>query len=548
MHLRELWNVLDSRTSAQLAILYLKVALGEIRPEEYQFCMRKAIRNWCESVLLASFFFCDFSGANALAAPEPVPNTPAGGFRDITRESGVAEALARHYARYPKWWLSGLNLADLDGDGKLDLFFAAHGAGRSLAMLGDGKGHFIAAQGSYPPTEIHLACDVNEDGKVDLQMTYQDGGGKWWLNESTPGQLSFRETTCTAGQGRANALIDLNRDGKLDWLHERPGIAFEFGDGKGNFKAASHLEVANTRNEINVHPADLNGDGFIDFALHWGRYDFEKGRSRIYLNDGKMNFRDATAECGLAEEGLAIKGIGDVNQDGHLDLLVLENKRPEIYLNDGHGHFNKLAGAISGMEAATKPSYVSWGLAVVTDFDNDGIPDILWNGRNFLWCLRGTGGGHFTYVNKEWGIADYSAATVDDGLCFGDIDGDGKLDLVGYAPAGDDRRVVRVYHNELPAQNWLRVRPIGAPGNRAGAGAKIRITDAKTNKLLWFEQVMILNSQSSQSYYSTAETERHFGLGQLTQADVAVEFYPSGRKVEKKGATANTTVVMAETP
>src|SRR5439155_12796962 len=335
-----------------------------------------------------------------------------GGFVDVTKSSGVAAAIARHYERHPKWWLSGLNLVDLDGDGHLDLFLAAHGAGRSLALLNDGHGHFKEAEGSYPPSEIHLAADINEDGKLDLQMTWQDGGGKWWLNESTPGRLNFRESSITAGQARANALIDLNRDGNVDWLHERPGVTFEFGDGKGNFRPGGHLEVAPTRNEINVHPADFNGDGFIDLAVHWGRYDYERGKSRIYLNRGSsrgnealipqsvVGFIDATEAAGLREDGLAIKGVGDANQDGHLDLLVLEDGRPELYLNDGKGKFTRKPGAFSGMEAASKPRYASWGLAVVTDFDNDGIADILWNGRNFLWLLRGTGGGNFTYMNK----------------------------------------------------------------------------------------------------------------------------------------------------
>jgi hypothetical protein len=160
-----------------------------------------------------------------------------GGFADATKSSGVGDAMERHYERHPKWWLSGLNLVDLDGDGHLDLFLAAHGAGRSLALLNDGHGHFKDAEGSYPPTEIHLAADINGDGKLDLQMTWQDGGGKWWLNESTPGWLNFRETSITAGQGRANAMIDLNRDGNVDWLHERPGVAFEFGDGQRKFQA-----------------------------------------------------------------------------------------------------------------------------------------------------------------------------------------------------------------------------------------------------------------------------------------------------------------------
>jgi hypothetical protein len=350
-----------------------------------------------------------------------------------------------------------------------------------------------------------------------------------------------------AGQGRANAMIDLNRDGKVDWLHERPGIVFEIGDGKGRFTTGAHLEVAQTRNEINVHPVDLNGDGFIDLALHWGRYDFERGKSRLYLNDGKMNFADVTEKLGIHEEGMAIKGIGDLNQDGHPDLLVLENKRPEIYLNNGKGNFTKSSAAITGFEGASKPQYVSWGLAVVTDFDNDGVADIPWNGRNFLWLLRGAGDGRLAYMNRAWGIEDKSAASVDDGLCFGDIDGDGALDIIGYTGRLDGHRQIKVYRNEVAAgNNWLAVRLVGVAGNRGAAGAKIRVADsADAERILWSEQVMILDSQSAHSYYSVVPTERHFGLASRPKAEVSVEFYPSG-KIVKKSVLANAVVALSE--
>jgi hypothetical protein len=259
-----------------------------------------------------------------------------------------------------------------------------------------------------------------------------------------------------------------------------------------------------------------------------------------------MNFADATEAAALHEDGLAIKGVGDVNQDGSLDLIVLEDRHPELYLNDGKGKFTRKLGAFAGMEAASKPRYVSWGLAIVTDFDNDGVADILWNGRNFLWLLRGTGGGNFIYMNKVWHVEDKSAASVDDGLCFGDIDGDSALDIIGYTGTLDGQRRVKVYRNELPAQNWLRIRLTSAGGNRSAAGAKIRITErGQPERLLWFEQMTILDSQSAHSYYSLAPTERHFGLGRHGEVDVRVEFYPSGKIVERK-AMANSTILISE--
>src|SRR2546421_1702202 len=89
------------------------------------------------------------------------------GFTDVTKESGVAALVAQQYDKYPKWWLSGLHLVDLDGDGKLDLFLSAHGTGGALAALNDGAGRFSLAPGSYPSSEIHLAYDADEDGKID---------------------------------------------------------------------------------------------------------------------------------------------------------------------------------------------------------------------------------------------------------------------------------------------------------------------------------------------------------------------------------------------
>ena len=457
------------------------------------------------------------------------------GFTDVTAESGVGQVVAEHYAKVPKWWLSGMDLVDLDGDGHLDLVLGAHGQEGVMAM-NDGRGHFRAVEATgLALTEIHLACDIDEDRRLDFQMTYTDGGGRWFLSDAKQAGLHFLPTKPLPGQARENALIDLNRDGLVDWLHEEgSGVQVEFGDGHGAF--TRRQMIATGMRETSAWPVDLNGDGSIDLVLKQCGYNSEKsGMCGLLVNDGSMRFSNVTEASGLKEEGLVVQGVGDVNQDGALDLICLDHgKTVEIYLNDGAGHFTRLPEAVSGMEKAHRPSYANWGLAVMTDFDNDGVADIVMNGRNFLYVLRGTGGGHFAYMNDTWGVANAAWAAVDEGICFGDVDGDGDLDLIGCG-GQENKKAITVYRNDLRSQHWVDVRLVGAPGNRCAAGAKIRVLEPGTGKLLWYEQVVIAGRQSAHSYYATSATERHFGLGERRKVDLAVEFYPSG-KVVKMGA------------
>jgi hypothetical protein len=74
---------------------------------------------------------------------------------------------------------------------------------------------------------------------------------------------------------------------------------------------------------------------------------------------------------------------------------------------------------------------------------------------------------------------------------------------------------------------------IGAAGNRGAAGAKIRVSEA--GKLVAYEQVLNVGSQSAHSSFISSVTQRHFGIGARKGVDVSVEFYPSGKKVECAG-------------
>jgi hypothetical protein len=181
----------------------------------------------------------------------------------------------------------------------------------------------------------------------------------------------------------------------------------------------------------------------------------------------------------------------------------------------------------------------------MTDFDNDGIPDILMNGKYYLLMLRGTGGGNFIGMNAAWGITNACPCSVDGGLAFGDIDGDGDLDIAGYATI-DEPYSVKLYRNDNPAHDWLDVRLVGRPGNRGAAGAKIHLYAAGTQQLIGNESVAIYCFQAASSYYGQATTERHFGLGGRTNVDVEVEFYPSGRIVRRAATAANGRIYVYE--
>jgi hypothetical protein len=484
--------------------------------------------------------------ALALAVPAAAG---AQSFTDVTAGSGLAAIRSSKPAGY---WVSGLQLVDLDNDGDLDFFFGTHNGGSGQACLNDGHGHFTA-DASWSPSEIHLPYDLDEDGRIDLSLTENDGGGRWWFGSGAPGMLAFRKSLLADAQSRGQMLADLDGDGKVDWVAvgsgsgslAGPGTRVYRGDGKGGLGAPTML--AGTVNFTDL--VDLDGDGDLDGISARGNYPNsppERVETRIYRNDGHLVFTDVTEAAGLAIPGLYIHGWGDVDQDGDVDLIGLENGGAfpvVIYLNDGHGVFTKKPSAVGGPTAGRAVG-INPGLATVVDLDNDGVADILIGGVAFFQVLRGTGGGSFALMNAAWGIAS-DGQLPDSAFAFGDIDGDGDLDLVGYRSTYPTKQIT-LYRNDLPRRNWVAVRPIGAPGNHGALGAVVRLYEPGTGKLLWYEPIALQAKQVQQNHYAYAETERHYGLRDRTSVDVTVEFRPSNRLVKKPGVPAGSMVRLSE--
>ena len=153
-----------------------------------------------------------FAGALLLSVQLVPSLAPAQTFTDTTAMSGIAAIVAKNKSDFPDWWVSTGQLADLDGDGDLDFYVGAHGTDGAFVAYNDGLGVFTKTPCSFgndalenkKTSEFHLAYDIDEDGKLDAMLTYEDGGGQWWLNKtaSANAAVSFEPTRETRGGNR----------------------------------------------------------------------------------------------------------------------------------------------------------------------------------------------------------------------------------------------------------------------------------------------------------------------------------------------------------
>jgi len=253
---------------------------------------------------------------------------------------------------------NGLAVADVDGDGLLDIYFVSQVGGNQLwKNLGGGKFQDITASaGVAVPGKIGVSAsfaDIDNDGDADLYVTTVRGGNVMFEND---GKGHFRDITASAGLtyvGHSSSAVffDYDRDGRLD------------------------LFLVNVGRYTTSKTA---GDGYKYYVAFEdafsGHLKPERAEASIlYHNQGKNRFVNVSTEMGLLDRSWSGDAtIVDVNDDGWPDLYVLNMLGDDQYYeNVGGKRFVKKSRLVF-----PKTPWGSMGVNVF-DFNNDGRLDIF---------------------------------------------------------------------------------------------------------------------------------------------------------------------------
>jgi hypothetical protein len=317
---------------------------------------------------------------NGDGAPDIVVSDGAGNGVDVLLNNGHGGFDA------PVFYSTGANsdpqgvaLADLTGDGNLDLIVADAGTSSISVFLGKGDGTFeppvtYPSAGDY--TDAVAVGDVNGDGKLDVvafdalsdDVSVFLGNGDGTLNKPVaytadmPGIDAFSNDIL---------LADFSGDGKLDVAVSDPtgGVAILPGNGDGTFGTPVQIpfNVPEGAYVWGIAAADLTGNGKTDLVAT-SQSTFSVF---VFLNQGDYKFQ--ASSIGLPALGDALfyarnVAIGDFNGDGIPDLVVgSEGSQVYVLIGNGNGTFQTPV----AFDAGPAPANLA-----IADFDGDGIDEI----------------------------------------------------------------------------------------------------------------------------------------------------------------------------
>lgn len=332
---------------------------------------------------------------------------------------------------------AGVSVGDLNGDGLPDIVL---GKGRhwplfNRVLLNDGKGGFTASNLGTAPDRTYSAAlaDVDGDGHLDIVVSNDDPDRKLVYRNDGKGHFTeFGTFGDPKWSTRYVTLADLNGDGYPDIVAAnrgdypdpvdgKPGKGPQvptpsyvcMNDGRGHFPACQPLPK--TESATSIVAADFDGDGALDlFVPHR-----DGGQSYVLWNDGKGHFPTWT-KVGPAEAWIRMGAAGDLNGDRRPDLAIIDEARNAnfIILNRGGRQF----GEPIRLPGPDRPPYC----VAIADLNRDKQPDIIVGYVEKPGSVYFNTGHGRTFHEVPW---DDGKGTVY-GLAFADFDGDGWPDIV----------------------------------------------------------------------------------------------------------------------
>ena len=473
---------------------------------------------------------------------EPHPNAALyrnngdGTFTDMAEQAGVLN----------RAWGFGAVAGDIDGDGDSDLFLANYGASRLYRNNGNGTFTDIAQSAGVSIGEWVTAAtfgDFNRDGRLDLfAVGYLDFDPESPPEHGSPQVGSnfceYRGKAVMCGprglKGTRDFLFVNKGDGTFQEVAQKAGVS----DPAGYYGFAAAF-------------ADIDDDGLVDLAVA-----NDSTPNYLYRNRGDGTFEDISYPAGFAlneygreQAGMGI-AVGDYDGDGRLDLYLthFSDDYNTLYRNEGEGFFADMSFQ-AGLGEPTIP-FLGWGAGFL-DFDNDGKLDLfVANGHVypqadlFSWgtsvqqrplLFRNLDGKRFGTVPAATG-SGLAAVVSARGAAFGDLDGDGGVDVVVNCAQGPP---LLLRNAAAERGNWLSLRLKGRGKSSSDAvGARVIVTAAG--------QRMRRDVISGGSFASHSDLRLHFGLGNSAKAETVEIRWPSGQRQILKDVAGGRVVEVEE--
>ena len=485
-------------------------------------------------------------------------------FRDVTKDAGLAEAGR---------WTTGVTLADVNGDGKLDIYvchaglkpgalrantlyinqgmtggiprFKEMAAQYGLADTGystqaaffdyDGDGDldmFLIRNSPRPVASIAVKNERNSRDPLGGHELYRNDGGHF-VNVSEQAGIYGP----TIGFGLGIAVGDVNRDGRPDVYVANDFFERDYlylNNGNGTFREVlENAMPVSSYFSMGVDIADVDNDGWPDI------YTSDMLPEDDYRLKTTQSFEPWTLYESKAREGF----------DHQLMRNMLQH-------NNGNGTFSDV-----GWQAGVARTDWSWA-ALIADFDLDGNKDIfvanglakdvtsqdyiafLSNDQTLLAATRGgkervdfaslinamtstklpdyafrnNGDLTFTKVSAAWGL---DRPSFSNGAAYGDLDGDGAPDLV-VNNVNDEAFVYRNNaRSQLAANRFLQVNLVGEGGNPFAVGARVTL---RTPDRQFMQEL-----EPTRGFQSSVDYTLTFGVGRVDTLESVTVDWPDGR-------------------